>query len=152
MIRVVRANDRRTWTVRSSINWTGQALADEFECDVTNNRHGVGVLLALFALTLVVVFWTPADVVRPAWFVLLFLLFLLMVPVFWALQRPWVITAYTAEPSGTDGEHWEGVVGGMLPARDETHRVIEDLKTKGSPEDGTGALVRVTSTAPFSDM
>ncbi|MGB8993837.1 MAG: DUF983 domain-containing protein [Pseudonocardiaceae bacterium] len=151
MMRVVRAADRRTWRVRSSISWTRRAMADEFEHDMTDYGHGVVMLGIVVALTLFVVFWTPAEVVVPAWFVLLILLILLLLPVSWALQRPWIITAHTDEPVGTEGEHWEGVVRGMIPARDETRRVVDDLTETGVPDDGNGVLARIPSTAPFRD-
>jgi hypothetical protein len=152
MMREVRAADRRTWRVRSSISWTRPAMAEQFEHDMAAGYvSGIAMLGVVVVLTLFVVFWTPTDVVIPAWFVLLLLLILLLLPVAWALQRPWVITAYTAEPPGTEGEHWEGVVRGMVPAREEVDRIAEDLRTRGTPDDGTGPLVRVTSTAPLGD-
>ncbi|MBA2473431.1 MAG: DUF983 domain-containing protein [Pseudonocardiales bacterium] len=151
MMRVVRAADRRTWWVRSRISWTRRAMADEFEHDMTDYGHGAIMLGIVVALTLFVVFWTPADVVIPAWFVLLILLLLLVLPVSWALQRPWIITAHTDEPAGTEGEHWEGVVRGMIPAREETYQVVDDLKKTGSPDDGNGPLARFQSSTPFRD-
>ncbi|PZS21000.1 MAG: hypothetical protein DLM60_07860 [Pseudonocardiales bacterium] len=151
MMRVVRAADRRTWMVRSRISWTRRAMADEFEHDMTDYGHGIVMLGIVVALTLFVVFWTPADVVRPAWFLLLILLFLLVLLVSWAWQRPWVITAHTDEPMGTEGERWEGVVRGMIPAREETYQVVDDLRRTGSPDDGTSALSRVSSSTPGHD-
>jgi hypothetical protein len=126
-------------------------MADEFEHDMTDYGHGIVMLGILVALTLFVVFWTPAEVVRPAWFLLLILLFLLVLLVSWAWQRPWVITAYTDEPVGTEGEHWEGVVRGLGLAREETYQVVDDLKKTGSPDGGNGPLERVPSSAPFRD-
>jgi hypothetical protein len=153
MMRMVRAADRRTWTVQSRISWTKPAMADQFEHDMAAGYVScIAMLGVVVVLTLFVVFWTPAGVVIPAWFVLLILLVLLMLPVSWALQRPWIITAYTTEPIETEGEHWEGIVRGMIPAREETYRVADDLRTRGIPDDGNGPLSRVTSsTAPFRD-
>ncbi len=151
MMRKVRTADGRTWWVRSRISWTRRAMTDEFEHNMTDYGHGIIMLSIVVALTLFVVFWTPAEVVRPAWFVLLILLVLLVLPVSWALQRPWVITVHTNEPVGTEGEHWEGVVRGMIPARDEAYQIVDDLKKTGSPDDGNGSLVRVLSTPPFRD-
>jgi hypothetical protein len=148
---VVRAADKRTWTVRSSISWTRPAMADQFEHDMTDYAPGIAMLVVIVVLTLSVVFWTPAEVVIPAWFMLLMLLVLLLVPVLWALQRPWIITAHTDEPLGTDGEVWEGVMRGMISAREETRRVADDLRTQGFPDDGTGPLMRLTSSAPILD-
>ncbi|MFN2478435.1 MAG: hypothetical protein ABR615_04600 [Pseudonocardiaceae bacterium] len=145
MMRKVRTADGRTWRVRSTISWTRRAMTDEFEHDMTDFGHGVIMLIIIVALTLFVVFWTPSDVVRPAWFVLLVLLLLLMLPVSWALQRPWLIRV------GTEGEHWEDVVGGMIPAREKVYQIIDDLKRTGSPDDGNGSLVRVMPTPPLRD-
>jgi hypothetical protein len=150
MIRVVRAADKRTWTVRSSISWSKPAMADQFELDLAVGFvSGIVMLGVVVVLMLFLVFWTPSGVVIPAWFVLLILLILLLIPVLWALQRPWVITAYTTEPPS---ERWEGVVRGMVLAREETRRIADDLKRLGSPEDGNGPLSRVPpSTVPFHD-
>jgi uncharacterized protein (DUF983 family) len=156
MMRVVRAPDRRTWTVRSRISWTKPPMADQFDHDLAADPasyvSGIVMLAIIVAMTLFVVFWTPASVVVPAWFVLLILLILLLLPVSWALQRPWVITAHTKEPIGTEGELWEGIVRGMGPAREETHRVLDDLRRTGIPDNPNGPLSRVaTSTAPYRD-
>jgi hypothetical protein len=149
MIRVVRAKagdtDRRTWTVRSSISWTRPAMADQFETDMAGGYVSGIIMLGILAfLTLFVVFWTPAQVEIPAWFALLILLGLLMLPVLWALQRPWVVTAHTEEPAETGGEYWEGVVRGVVSAREETHRVADELRRWGVPNSGGGPLTRIT--------
>jgi hypothetical protein len=152
MMRVVRAADRRTWTVQSRISWTKPTMADQFEHDMAAGHvAGVAMLGVLVVLILFVVFWTPAEVVKPAWFHLFLLLLLLLIPVFWALQRPWVITAHTAEPVGTEGEYWEGVMRGMVPAREETLRIIEDLKSKGIPDEPSGPLTRIALPGSLRD-
>lgn len=154
MRQVVRAatEDRRVWVVRSRISWTRPAMADQFEHDLAAGYvSGVAMLGVLAVLTLFVVFWTPTDVVIPAWFVLLLLLVLLLMPVLWALQRPWVITADTAEPPGTGGEHWEGIVRGMVPARDELYRIVHDLEMKGYPNEPHGPLTRIVSPGSLRD-
>jgi hypothetical protein len=152
MRQVVQSNtDDRIWIVRRRISWTRPTLADQFEHDLAAGYvSGIAMLGILTVLILFVVFWTPTDVVIPAWFMLLLLLVLLLLPVLWALQRPWVITADTTEPRATNGEHWEGVVGGMAAARDEMLRIVGDLETKGYPNEPHGPLTRVAS-ASFRD-
>ncbi len=151
MIRRVRTADGRIWWVRSSISWTRRAMTEQFEHDMTDFGHGVIMLIILIALTLFVVFWTPAEVVRPAWFVLLVFLILLMLPVSWALQRPWLIRVHTSGPVGTDGEHLEEVVRGMIPARETVYQIVDDLRRTGTPGDGNGSLMRVDSIPPVRD-
>ncbi|MGH3766984.1 MAG: DUF983 domain-containing protein [Pseudonocardiaceae bacterium] len=141
---VVRDQERRTWTVRSRISWTKPQLADQFEHDMAAGYvAGVVMLVVLVGLALFVVFWTPNDVEVPAWFLLLLLLLLLLMPVLWAAQRPWIITAETDEPIESAGEYWEGVVRGILPAREETMRIADDLESMGKPDDINGPLLRV---------
>lgn len=149
----VRVDDGRTWIVRSRISWTRPERAYQFEHDMAAGYvSGLAMLGVVLVLTLFVVFWTPGGVVIPAWFGLAVLLVLLMVPVWWAWQRPWIITAHTNEPIATEGEHWEGIVHGVFPAWEEAHRVADDLRTRGVPDSGVGRLSRITSsTTPFHD-
>lgn len=127
-------------------------MADQFEHDMAAGYvSGVAMLGVLAVLILFVVFWTPNGVVVPSWFTLLLLLVLLLIPVVWALHRPWVITAHTSEPIITDGEHWEGIVRGMAPAREELFRIADDLELKGIPNEPHGPLTRVASPAPFRE-
>jgi hypothetical protein len=144
MERKVRDRKRRNWTVRSRISWTKPQMADQFEHDVAAGYlQGVWMLVILGVLTLIVVIRAPQDVVRPAWFVLLILLILLLLPFLWALQRPWIITAETPDPIESAGERWEGVVYGLLSAREETDRIADDLEEKGEPDVVNGPLMRV---------
>ena len=120
-------------------------MADQFEHDLAAGYvSGVAMLGVLTVLILFVVFWTPTDVVIPAWFVLL-------LPVLWALQRPWVITADTPDPRETDGEHWEGIVRGVVPAREEMFRIVDDLEAKGYPNEPHGPLTRIVSPGSLRD-
>ncbi|MDQ3762504.1 MAG: DUF983 domain-containing protein [Actinomycetota bacterium] len=152
MVRLVRAKDGRTWTVRSRISWNRPAMAEQFEHDMAAGYvSGIAMVGVVVVLTLFVVFWTPAEVVIPAWFVLSILLLLLLLPMGWALQRPWVITADTAEPMGSEGEHWEGVVRGAISAREEVDRVEDELRLKATPDERNVTLTRLTSTAPLRD-
>lgn len=152
MMRVVQADDRRTWTVHSKISWTKPERAEHFEHDMAAAEylHGVAMLGLVIVLALFLVFWTPVGVVVPAWFVLFILLVLLLMLVSWALRRPWIITAHTDQPIETRGEHWEGVVLGVVAAREEIDRVVDDLRTRNVPDDGRGPLSRIESpSVPF---
>ncbi|MGH3869016.1 MAG: hypothetical protein ACRDQ4_23435 [Pseudonocardiaceae bacterium] len=154
MKRTVRVANGHTWTVHSRISWTKPERAAQFEHDMTAGYvSGVAMVGVVLALTLFVVFWTPVGVVIPAWFVLLVLLVLLLVPVWWAWQRPWIITACTDEPIATERDHWEIIVYGVLPSRQEAQQIVNDLKTRGVLDHDTGRLSRITSsTAPFHDL
>jgi hypothetical protein len=152
MMRVVRASDRRSWTIRSQISWTRPAMADQFEHDMAGGYvSGIAMIGVLVVMVLFVVFWTPATVVIPSWFALLFLLVLLLIPVLWAMQRPWVITAYTPASAGRESEYWEGIVRGMVPAREEAYRIADDLASKGVPDDVSGPLVRIAPPDLYSE-
>jgi hypothetical protein len=141
MTRVVRAADGRSWTVRSEINWSQPATAQEFEHDVAAGQVGGIVMLAIIVvLVLTIVFWTPPTVVIPTWLVLTFLGVLVLLPVYWALNRPWTIVADTPEPVETAGEHWVGTVRGIMASRQETSRVARQLELNAVPDDGRGRL------------
>ncbi len=149
MRKVVRDGDQRTWTVRSRISWTKPTMADQFEHDMAAGYvSGVAMLGVLVVLTLFVVFWTPTEVVIPSWFLLLLPLLLLVMTVLWALQRPWIITAHTLDPADSQGEYWEGIVRGMIPAREEAFRIVDDIEEKGVPDDPNGPLSQVAPPWP----
>lgn len=144
MMRTVQAQDGRSWTVESRISWTKPERAAQFEHDMAAGYAScVAMLGVIGALTLFVLYWTPAGVVIPAWFVLFILLVLLFIPVSWAMQRPWVITAHPTEPMEAQSERWEGVVNGLLPAREEAHRVTDDLRERNTPGNETGPLCKL---------
>lgn len=150
MMREVRAHDGRVWAVRSRISWTRPAMADQFEYDMAGGYvSGVAMLGVLVVLILFVVFWTPTDVVMPAWFGLLLLLALLLIPMLWAFQRPWIISAFTTDPAGGEAEYWEGIVRGMVPAREEARRIADDLVHKGVPDEPIGPLNRMALPESF---
>ncbi len=152
MRRMVRAAGGRTWTVQSKIRWTGSGMLEQFEHDLAAGYvSGIAMLGVVVVLILSVVFWTPAGVVIPAWLALLVLLLLLMVAMAWALQRPWTIIVYTDEPPGSEGEFWEGSVRGVLPAREEAFRIIDELEERGIPDDGNGPLARIASNSPLRE-
>ncbi len=140
---VVRDKNRRKWTVRSRISWTKPQMADQFEHDVAAGRENQIILVILLVLTLIVVLRIPNDVVIPAWFVEFLLVVLLLLPFLWAVQRPWIITAETDEPIVSDRERWEGVVYGILSAREETKQIADELHDNGEPDIVHGPLMRV---------
>lgn len=144
MTRTVQGADGRRWTVQSRINWSQPATAEQFEHDMAAGYvPGIAMLGVVVALVLFVLFWTPAGVVVPSWLVLLFLLLLMVVPMQWALRRPWTIVAKT-EPVETTAEHWVGTVYGMVAARQDARQVVHNLKSRAIPDDGTGPLRQVT--------
>ncbi|MGH3838715.1 MAG: DUF983 domain-containing protein [Pseudonocardiaceae bacterium] len=146
MTRVVRGADGRSWRVQSRINWSQPATAEQFEHDMAAGYvSGIAMLGVVVALTLFVLFWTPAGVVVPSWLVLLFLLMLMLLPMQWAMRRPWTIVAKTLpEPVETAAEHWVGTVHGVVAARQDTRQVVQSLKMRAIPDDGTGPLRQVT--------
>ena len=146
MRRVVRGADGRNWTVQSRINWYQPATAEQFEHDMAEGYvPGIAMLVVVVALSLFVLFWTPAGVVVPSWLVLLFLLVLMILPIQWALRRPWTIVAKTPEPVDSAGEHWVGTVHGLRAARQDIRGVVQSLKSpQAIPDNGTGALRQVT--------
>jgi hypothetical protein len=145
MTRVVRGKDERIWTVKSSINWSQPATAEQFEHDMAAGYvSGLAMLVVVVAMVLFVLFWTPAGVVVPSWLVLLFLLLLMVLPMQWMLKRSWTIMAETPATAETAGEHWVGTVHGMMTARQDTRLVVQSLESRSIPDDGTGPLQQVT--------
>jgi hypothetical protein len=145
MTRVVRGKDERIWTVKSSINWSQPATAEQFEHDMAAGYvSGLAMLVVVVAMVLFVLFWTPAGVVVPSWLVLLFLLLLMVLPMQWMLKRSWTIVAETPATAETAGEHWVGTVHGMMTARQDTRLVVQSLESRSIPDDGTGPLQLVT--------
>ncbi|MGH3901429.1 MAG: DUF983 domain-containing protein [Pseudonocardiaceae bacterium] len=145
MTRMVQGADGRSWTVQSRINWHQPATAEQFEHDMAAGYvSGIAMLGVVVALVLFVLFWTPSGVIMPSWLVLLFLLVLMLLPMQWAMRRPWTIVAKTPEPIETAGEHWVGTALGVMAARQDTRQVVESLKARAIPDDGTGLLRQVT--------
>lgn len=141
MRRVVQAPDGRKWSVRSTVNWSAPATDHEFEHDIAAGQvGGIAMLVVIVVLVVTVVLWTPAGVVVPTWLVLGFILLLMIIPLQWAMARPWTIVADTAEPAETEGEHWVGTVTGLLNSRREAARVVRLLAGGQQPDDGRGPL------------
>ncbi|MGH3981063.1 MAG: DUF983 domain-containing protein [Pseudonocardiaceae bacterium] len=141
MTRVVRGADGRTWTVRSKVNWSEPAHAQEFEHDVAAGHvAGIVMLLLVVVLVLTVVLWTPPAVVVPTWLVLAFLVLLLLLPFQWAMGRSWTVFAVTPPLPEAPPEQWVGTVHGVLRARQEVKGVARSLRRDAIPDDGRGPL------------
>jgi hypothetical protein len=90
-----------------------------------------------------VLFWTPAGVVVPSWWVLSFLLLLMVAPMQWMLKRPWTIVAETPATAEKAGEHWVGTAHGMMTARQDALQVVQSVKERSVPDDGAGPLQKI---------
>lgn len=142
MTRVVRGADGRVWTLRSEMEWRRlPATADDFEHDVSGSHGPAVVMLVLVAtLTVVLVVWTPTDVVVPLWLVLIILLIVLFFPMRWALHRPWSVVAVTGDSGETDElgnpkpkETWVGTIRGVLRVRQEVAEIAKNIAYDSVP-------------------
>lgn len=136
MTRLVRSMNGRMWTVRGELEWGKKPVtADDFEHDVSAG-YGPGVVMMglIIVLGVVLIAWTPGDVVVPAWVVLALLLVFLFFPARWALRRPWKLVAETGD--GTPEapiERWVGTVRGMLNVRQEVAKVAKSIQADDMP-------------------
>lgn len=145
MTRTVQGADGRNWTVQSRINWHQPATEEHFEHDMAAGYvSGIAMLGVIVALVLFVLYWTPSGVIVPSWLMLLIPLLLMLLSMQWAMRRPWTIEAETPDPIETAGEHWSGTALGVMAARQDTRQVVQNLKTRAIPDDGTGLLRQVT--------
>ncbi|MGH3756553.1 DUF983 domain-containing protein [Actinophytocola sp.] len=135
MTRVVRGADGRQWTLRSQLEWRSPATADDFEHDVSVGNAAAIVLLALvLTLGVVLIVWTPDDVVVPLWVVLLVLMLILFFPTRWALRRPWTVVAETGDNGENEPvERWVGVVRGVFTVRQQIKRVEKSIAVDSVP-------------------
>lgn len=135
MTRTVIGADGREWTVRGRLEWRSPATSDDFEHDVSVGSAAAIVLLVLVVtLGIVLVVWTPTDVVVPLWVVLLVLMAVLFFPTRWALRRPWTVVAETGEGTANDPiERWVGVVRGVFTVRQQVNRVAKSIATDSVP-------------------
>ena len=140
MIREVRAPDGRIWTVRREINWSRPPRLQEFDHDIAAGKvAGLAILGLIVFMVLGIFYWTPAGVVLPWWLILTFVVVLLLIPLQWALARPWTIVAATHQPLPS-GEEWSGTVRGMRASAYEAKRVARHLVENAVPDDGRGPL------------
>lgn len=141
MIREVRAADGRIWTVHREINWSNPPKAHEFEHDIAAGYFaGITMLGIIVLMVLTIVFWTPPGVVIPAWLIVAVIALLMVLPLHWALVRPWTIVASTYQPIESGGEEWVGTVRGPMRSRREALRVAQHLEEHAVPDDGRGPL------------
>jgi hypothetical protein len=135
MVRTVTGADGRQWTVRSRLEWRPPATSDDFEHDVSvGNAAAIVLLVLVVALGLILIVWTPDDVVVPLWVVLLVLMAVLFFPTRWALRRPWTIVAETGEGGQADPvERWVGVVRGVFTVRQQMNRVEKSIQVDSVP-------------------
>lgn len=135
MTRVIRGADGRVWTLQGQMEWRAPATADDFEHDVSASHLSAIVMLALVVvLTVVLVSWTPDDVVVPLWLVLILLLVILFFPLRWALRRPWTVVAATGDDGeGKPTEKWVGTVRGVLTVRQQVARVARNIAADSMP-------------------
>ncbi|TDQ05091.1 DUF983 domain-containing protein [Labedaea rhizosphaerae] len=135
MTRVVRGADGRMWTLRSQVEWSSPATADDFEHEFSAGYvPGIAMIVLVVAFIVVLFVWSPADVVIPWWLVLLLIALLLFFPVRWALHRPWKLVAETGEENpGEPAEKWVGTVRGVFHARQETAKIAKSIETDALP-------------------
>jgi hypothetical protein len=135
MTRLVKGRDGRMWTLRSQMEWTTPATADDFEHDVANNyAPGIVMLAMLCALVVVLVLWTPVGVVVPSWLIVALVVVLAFFPLRWALRRPWQLVANTRGDADQQGaERWVGTVRGMFNIRTVVNKVARDIEVYNMP-------------------
>jgi hypothetical protein len=133
--RVVRGADQRQWTVRSQLDWRSPATSDDFEHDVSvGNAAAIVLLVLVLALGVILIWWTPDDVVVPLWVVMLILMAILFFPARWALRRPWTVVAETGDNGENEPvERWVGVVRGVFTQRQQVNRVARSIMVDSVP-------------------
>lgn len=135
MTRVVRGADGRMWTLRSQMEWSSPATADDFEHEFSAG-YVPGIMMIVLVITFAVVLfvWAPSVVYIPVWLVLILLVVLLFFPARWVLRRPWKLVAETGrENSGEPAEMWVGTVRGMFRARQEAAKVAKSIENDALP-------------------
>lgn len=114
MTRLVRGADGRMWTVHSRIEWRNPVESDDFEHDVSGGALP-GIMMAgmLVVMVVVLIAWTPEQVVVPAWLILALAFLFAFFPVRWALRRPHTLVAESkATADELPPERWIGQVRG----------------------------------------
>jgi hypothetical protein len=118
------------------MEWRSPDTGDDFEHDVSSSHSAAVVMLVLVCvLAVVLVVWTPADVVVPLWLVLIIALLVLFFPLRWALRRPWHVTAEVGDDGdGQPTEKWEGKIRGVLKVRQQVTQIARSIAEYGSPD------------------
>jgi hypothetical protein len=135
MTRLVRGADGRMWTVRSRVEWRNPGATDDFEHDVSGG-HTPGVVMfgILIVMGVLLVAWTPQEVVVPAWLIFALILLFLFFPVRWSLRRPWTLVAESkATADEQPPELWVGQVRGVLAVRQEASNVVRNIEMYSLP-------------------
>jgi hypothetical protein len=135
MMRVVRGRDERVWTLQADMEWRTPSDTVEFEHDVSSGRGAAMFMLGtVILLAVVLVVWTPSDVVVPVWLVLLILAVLLFFPLRWVLRRPWTVVAETGDDGeGEPTEKWRGTVRGLFKVRTQVTRIARTIAEESMP-------------------
>lgn len=135
MTRLVKGRDGRMWTVRSQMEWSRPATADDFEHDVASGyAPGIVMLAMLCVLIVALVLWTPVGVVIPAWLIVALVVILAFFPVRWAMRRPFQLVANTRGDGDEQGaERWVGTVRGMFNIRTAANKVARDIEVYNMP-------------------
>ncbi|MGQ0839899.1 DUF983 domain-containing protein [Actinokineospora sp.] len=135
MTRQTRDVNGRLWTVHGTLEWRTPATEDDFEHDVAAGYvPGIVMIVLISILAIVLVTWTPIDVVVPIWLVLLLVLLALFFPARWALRRPWTLVAETGDDGdGGPEERWMGTVRGYFTARSEIAKIAKTISQDTQP-------------------
>ncbi|WP_309110083.1 DUF983 domain-containing protein [Saccharothrix sp.] len=135
MTRLVRGADGRMWTVRSQIEWRNPAKDADFEHDVSGGQGpGVLMLAIIIVMAVVLVAWTPEQVVVPGWLIFALVLLFLFFPARWAVRRPWLVAAESKKTDELPPERWVGTVRGYLTVRNEMANVARKIEMYSLPD------------------
>jgi hypothetical protein len=137
MNRLVQGDDGRDWVVRADMEWRQPATTDNFDHDVAGSYGpGIAMLVVIVALGLILIVWTPAGVVVPAWVFRALLVVALFFPLRWILRRPWTVVAETEGDLAGDrpSERWVGTVRGMFTVRGEVVKIAKTIQRHSLPD------------------
>ena len=137
MNRLVQGDDGRDWVVRADMEWRQPATTDNFDHDVAGSYGpGIAMLVVIVALGLILIVWTPAGVVVPAWVFLALMVVALFFPLRWILRRPWTVVAETEGDLAGDrpSERWVGTVRGMFTVRGEVIKIAKTIQRHSLPD------------------
>ena len=137
MNRLVQGDDGRDWVVRADMEWRQPVTTDNFDHDVAGSYGpGIAMLVVIVALGLILIVWTPAGVVVPAWVFLALMVVALFFPLRWVLRRPWTVVAETEGDLAGDrpSERWVGTVRGMFTVRGEVVKIAKTIRRHSLPD------------------
>jgi hypothetical protein len=137
MNRLVHGEDGRDWVVRAQMEWRAPATADDFEHDVAGSYGpGIAMIIVTALLAIVLIVWTPPDVMIPSWVPLALILTALFFPLRWILRRPWTVVAETEGDLAGErpSERWVGTVRGMFAVRGEVAKISKTIQKHSLPD------------------